>query len=103
DELIVVRNWPDTDQHRQMTPQQWMDRYAGQSFGGKLIIGASNECAWNPEFLAWTLELCKLAVKNRVRICIINLNSGHNTKSEWKQAHDIRQLAVDNPTLIYVE
>ncbi len=102
DALIVVRNWPDTDQHKQMTPQQWMDRYANQSFGGKLIIGASNECEWTTEFLTWTLELCKLAVKNRVRICIINLNSGHNTKSEWAQAHDILQLAVDNPTLIYV-
>lgn len=100
--LIVVRNWPDTDQHKQMTPQQWMDRYANQSFGGKLIIGASNECEWTPQFLAWTLELCKLAIKNRVRICIINLNSGHNTKTEWAQAHDILQLAVDNPTLIYV-
>lgn len=102
DALIVVRNWPDTDQHKQMTPQQWMDKFAGQSFGGKLIIGASNECEWTPQFLSWTLELCKLAVKNKVRICIINLNSGHNTPNEWAQAHDILQIAVDNPNLIYI-
>ena len=100
--LNVIRNWPDADQHRRMTPQQWMDSYANQSHSKRLIIGASNESEWTPQFLAWTLELCKLAVRNDVRICVINLNTGHNTPVEWAQAKEILQVACDNPDLIYI-
>ena len=66
--LITIRNWPDTDQHKRMTPQQWIENYGWQSYGGKFIVGASNECEWNAEFLAWTLELCKLVVSWKGKI-----------------------------------
>lgn len=102
--LITIRNWPDTDQHLRMTPDQWIHNYFAQSFGGRFIIGASNECEWTPAFLAWTLELCQkvVALQGTMRICIINLNSGHNTPNEWMQAKEILKLACDNPDIIYI-
>lgn len=101
--LITIRNWPDTDQHLKMTPDEWIQRYASQS-QGKFLIGASNECEWTPDFLAWTLELCQktVALKGALRIVIINLNSGHNTPVEWAQAREILKLACDNPDWIYI-
>lgn len=102
--LIVIRNWPDADQHRTMTPDQWLNKYGWQSYGGKLIVGASNESNWDSQLLRWTLELCQkvVALNGAVRVCVINLNSGHNLRSQWAEAHEILKLACKYPKLIYI-
>ena len=102
--LIVLRNWPDADQHLTMTPDQWLNKYGWQSYGGKFIVGASNESNWDGKLLRWTLELCQkvVALNGAVRVCGINLNSGHNGTEQWAEAHEILKLACMYPRLIYI-
>lgn len=98
---VVIRGWPDQDNHIKFTPQEWVERVATDLGRGGLIVQTSNEAGWDANLLRWHEQLLEFLIANpeiQIKIGLLGSSVGVPKPEEWAMAKRLFELAA-HPSL----
>ncbi len=98
---VILRNWPDGDMYKHISPQDWFNQHAPQAAGG-LMLYTTNEAGVGKDIVDWHVALMKLCIPARVPLCMLNAAHGTWNVSDMPTLRPLLELAGQHPDLFIV-
>lgn len=95
---VIMRNWPDKDVHKTLTPQQWLDKRGGEAAGG-LTLYTTNESGIDDKLINWHISLMRLCIPLKIKLCIVNQYTGGWDINDMPRLRPLLELAGQHPDL----
>lgn len=85
-------HYPGPDAGYRMSPGNFLARYGHLGKNGKVLYVQNEPDGYNfvPQLVQWNMELVQLAAQQQIRVCILNLGTGHPKDADgaWDRAFD---------------
>lgn len=93
---VIIRDWPDNDVHRRMSPEQWLNN-AKPLGEGNLIVQVINEPGWSTDLLNWfeRLLVYKKQINDHTKIGLGGLSAGTPGLDQWGMADRLFHMMSD--------
>lgn len=96
--VTILRHWPDGTQRLMEDPAKWLDS-ATKDIPDNIYHYTSNEVGWSPALINWHVQVMKVAIQRRKRLCILNMGVGQPGPDSWKDAKELITLASQHRDL----
>lgn len=101
DMIVIIRNWPDSELHKSISPTQWLNEHESQASGG-LYLYTMNESGLSQEVIDWHLELMKAARFRGIHLVLLNPATGTWDTSDYPRLKPLLQYAGENRDLFVI-
>jgi hypothetical protein len=98
---VIIRFWPDEDNHKRYTPQQFLSMHTAETRHG-LILYTNNESGIGDDVLDWNYETCALAVERTAKVVALNPAAGTYDKKDLYRLRKLFELAGLRPDVITI-
>lgn len=98
---VILRSWPDGSDVLMEAPDKWLDRVS-KGAPDNLYLYTCNEVGWSPALINWHVQVMKLAIQRKRRLCILNMGVGQPGPEAWKDAKELLTLAGQHRELFIV-
>lgn len=95
---VILRSWPDGTDVLMEAPDKWLDRVS-KGVPENIYLYTCNEVGWSPALLNWHIQVMKLAIQRKRRLCILNMGVGQPGPDSWKDAKELVTLASQHREL----
>lgn len=98
---VILRSWPDGSDVILEAPDKWLDRVS-KGIPDNLYLYTCNETGWSSALIKWHVEVMKLAIQRKRRLCILNMGVGQPAPTNWAEAKELIALASGHRDLFIV-
>lgn len=95
---VILRSWPDGTDVLMEAPDKWLDRVS-KGVPDNIYLYTCNEVGWSPALINWHVQVMKLAIQRKRRLCILNMGVGQPGPDSWKDAKELVTLASQHREL----
>ncbi len=89
---VILRSWPDGSDVILEAPDKWLDRVS-KGVPDNIYLYTCNELGWSTALIKWHVEVMKLAIQRKRRLCILNMGVGQPGPTNWAEAKELIALA----------
>lgn len=98
---VILRSWPDGSEVVQEAPDKWLDRVS-KGVPDNLYLYTCNEVGWSAALINWHVQVMKLAIQRKRRLCILNMGVGQPGPTNWAEAKELLTLASQHRDLFII-
>lgn len=98
---VILRSWPDGSEVLLEAPDKWLDRVS-KGAPDNLYLYTCNEVGWSSTLIKWHVDVMKLAIQRKRRLCILNMGVGQPGPTNWAEAKELLTLASQHRDLFII-
>lgn len=101
DMITIIRNWPDSELHKHVSPAVWITQHASQADGG-LYLYTMNESGLSQEVIDWHIQVMNLAIQRGIHLCLLNPATGTWDNPDCPRLKPLLELAGKHRDLFII-